>query len=126
MVTLSLFLFNLLPLPGTDGIHLFSALVSSTPGQARSSGRQLTTQPSSRHPTINPYRWGRRVLADGRYEDSDSDSDEYGEQPNWATGHGRREQVWQRRLRRALEGATAAVVAGWALGWAMLALLRSS
>lgn len=55
MISLSLYLFNLLPLPGTDGIHLFSALASA-PGNPRS-GRQLTAQTASRHPTINPYRY---------------------------------------------------------------------
>lgn len=113
LASLSLYLLNLLPLPQTDGIHLFSALLASHRSRP---ARQLSTQPSSRHPTINPYR----------YDDSD-DSDEDGEpEPSWATGNGRREEVWQRRLRRIVEGSTSALVAAWVLGWAMLGLLRSS
>lgn len=118
MASLSLFLFNLLPLPGTDGIQLLSALLSTSPAYHRPA-RQLTAQPASRHPTINPYR----------YDSGSDDDDEYGVGGVYelgSTAHGRREEVWQRRLRRGVEGATAAVVAGWALGWAMLALLRSS
>ncbi|KLT40459.1 hypothetical protein CC85DRAFT_287432 [Cutaneotrichosporon oleaginosum] len=110
MASLSLFLFNLLPLPGTDGIQLFTALLS--PSRDRPA-RQLTATPS-RHPTINPYR----------YDSGSDDDDDYAPRYEYS-GH-RREEVWQRRLRRAVEGATAAVVAGWVLGWAMLALLRSS
>jgi S2P endopeptidase len=123
MATLSLYLFNLLPLPHTDGIQLFSALVSARRrGQANSSsngsGRQLSGQMRSQHPTINPYR----------YDGYDSDDSDHGNgiEPSWAAGYGRREEIWQRRLRRFVEGGTAAVVAGWALGWMMLALLRSS
>lgn len=113
LVSLSLFLFNLLPLPHTDGIALFSALFPVAlrgPGGRSSADRQLTGQPS-RHPTINPYR----------YDSDDEDETE----PRW-TGHSRREEVWARRVRRTVEGVMAAVVAGWIAGWAMLALLRSS
>ncbi|BEI85852.1 hypothetical protein CcaverHIS002_0601390 [Cutaneotrichosporon cavernicola] len=110
MASLSLYLFNLLPLPSTDGIQLLTALLAPTRDRP---ARQLTATPS-RHPTINPYR----------YDSGSDDDDDYG--PGYEyTGH-RREEVWQRRVRRAVEGATAAVVAGWVLGWAMLALLRSS
>jgi len=115
MATLSLYLFNLLPLPHTDGIQLFSALSAA---RRRTSGhRPLSSSRGSQHPTINPYRY------DG-YDSDDSDSG--GVEPSWAAGHGRREEIWQRRLRRGLEGVTAALVVGWALGWGMLALLRSS
>ncbi|GMK56009.1 hypothetical protein CspeluHIS016_0210650 [Cutaneotrichosporon spelunceum] len=110
MASLSLYLFNLLPLPGTDGIQLLTALLAPTRDRPT---RQLTATPS-RHPTINPYR----------YDSGSDDDDDYGPGYEYA-GH-RREEVWQRRVRRTVEGLTAAVVAGWVAGWTMLALLRSS
>ncbi|KAL1412161.1 hypothetical protein Q8F55_003168 [Vanrija albida] len=123
MVTLSLFVFNLLPLPSTDGIHLLNAVLQSRGHQLSRPARQLVTNSSSRHPTINLYRY-----------DEGSDSDDSaggpgtggGGEPAWATGRGRREEVWARRLRRVVEGSMSALLAAWALGWAMLALLRSS
>lgn len=39
---------------------------------------------------------------------------------------GRREEVWKRRLRRGIESGVMGMAGGWVLGWAMLALLRSS
>lgn len=118
LVTLSLFVFNLLTLPYTDGTQLFMALFSSSAvsnprsHRARHS-RQLSSAPASRHPTINLYRHG----------ESDSELDE---EPVWEVDLDRREEARQSHIRRVVEGVTALVVAVVVMGWAMLALLRSS
>lgn len=118
LVTMSLFVFNLLTLPYTDGTQLFMALFSSSPvGNPRSHrsrhSRQLSSAAPSRHPTINLYRHGE---SDSEFED----------EPVWEVDHDRREEARQSHIRRFVEGVTSLVVAVVVMGWAMLALLRSS
>lgn len=128
-IALSLFFFNLLPLPSTDGSAIVQALLSlissgstftlNNPRPIRASlmGRSRTPTPTITTPTITLYR---------EYE---LDSDDEGGAEEGAfrrESTGRREEVWQRRLRRIIDGITTALVVGWAAGWFMLALLRSS
>ncbi|RXK37883.1 hypothetical protein M231_04882 [Tremella mesenterica] len=121
-ISISLFLFNLLPLPSTDGAHLFRALLSLhhsskpwSPGQPR----HLQASLGQGQPRINIYR---------EYELADSDSEDY----ESALGHRdpsggmRREEVWKRRLRRGVEGMSLGLVVVWTAGWGMVGLLRSS
>ena len=119
-IAISLFFFNLLPLPSTDGSHLLRALLSLRQPilQARQ-WRAAISRPHA-HPTINIYR---------EYEldsDSEADSERGGDYESGSMRERSREEVWKRRLRRGVEGVSTALVAIWAAGWAMVALLRSS
>lgn len=119
-IAISLFFFNLLPLPSTDGSHLLRALLSLRQPilQARQ-WRAAISRPQA-HPTINIYR---------EYEldsDSEADSERGGDYEGGSMRERSREEVWKRRLRRSVEGVSTALVAIWAAGWAMVALLRSS
>lgn len=139
-VSLSLFLFNLLPLPYTDGSQLMKALFSLKPNSTKSrtvslrspplsQNRPLTaraTRPSSSSttPTIN-IRFNHLPGSHHAYDRDDDDEYEM-EDGNGRVGQGRREAVWKRRLRRGVESGVMIMAGGWVLGWAMLALLRSS
>lgn len=133
-VALSLFLFNLLPLPYTDGSHLLKAVMSlQTSRQAtfslRSSvspNRPLTARPSrsATTPTINIRLMPDRTA--NYAQDSDDELDGRYDTEGGGRGDDRREEAWKRRLRRTIEGGTMGMAAAWVIGWAMLALLRSS
>jgi S2P endopeptidase len=122
-IALSLFFFNLLPLPGTDGSQLLKALLalikprhhaSPTPTQKPF---QATLSSSARInlPTININTYREYELSD----DEDDGDEEEGRR-------GRREERWKTRLRKSIEAGCVAVLIGWIAGWGMLALLRSS
>lgn len=110
MVSLSLYLFNLLLLPRTDGVHLLSTILSS--------GSPLPAVP------LSPF-------------DALSDDDDASTTTNGSGGSGgsgalrpwstpRLEEAWARRLRRTAEGMTGATVAGWAVAVGIVVLLKSS
>lgn len=144
-VSLSLFLFNLLPLPYTDGSQLMKALFSLKSKSTSKSktislrsppvaqNRPLTaraTRPSSSAttPTIN-IRFNPLPSSGHRYdreEDDEYEMEDGNGNRDGRDGLGRREEVWKRRLRRGVESGVMIMAAGWVLGWAMLALLRSS
>ena len=111
MVSFSLFIFNLLPLPYADGSQLLRAL--------------LEYYPSKREPTLN-QRTMQATLSDHnnmaiRQYELNSDDEDFSDE-----GHGDREETWKRRVRRSVEGVVVSILVVWAAGWAMLALLRSS
>ena len=131
-IALSLFLFNLLPLPKTDGSHLLRSLLSlvrsrrhsvpnpvEKPLRARLSSPTRGSQPRINMPaiTINPSVYREYELTD---DDDDEENDLEG------GGRSRREERWKVRLRKSIEGGMVAVLLGWVAGWCMLALLRSS
>jgi S2P endopeptidase len=140
-VALSLFLFNLLPLPYTDGSQLLKSLFSLNPKSVKtvslrsppvSQNRPLTARPmraskattptiSIRFSPISP-----RSSSGTAYHHDEDDMDEEGYGMDTRDGSGKREKEWKRRLRRGIEGGVMAMAGGWVLGWAMLALLRSS
>ena len=119
IIALSLFLFNLLPLPHTDGAHLLQAFL-----QRR---RTVASTPmDSEHPvraTVYSHD-DQYALEPERGYGSSEEEDEY-----VAEEGGRRAQhetVRERRLRRGIEVTTSVTLALWVGGWANLALLRSS
>ncbi|KAK4687294.1 hypothetical protein P7C73_g2820, partial [Tremellales sp. Uapishka_1] len=121
MISLSLFLINLLPLPHTDGSHLVSALLSFSTTPATIHTRPLNAVLNTSVGMVQQHR--------SREYDTDSEDEmEFMEEGGNAgrRGIGGRESAWKRRLRRALEIGLLAVVGGWWMGWGMLALLRSS
>jgi S2P endopeptidase len=103
MVSLSLFLFNLLLLPHTDGIHLFAALLSAKESPNMSIPFQLLEQ----------------MTDDDESQDGPTPGSRLWDQP-------RPEDPWQRRVRRIAQTVTASAVAAWAVGWVTVALLKSS
>ncbi|KAK8843331.1 hypothetical protein IAR55_006986 [Kwoniella newhampshirensis] len=135
-IALSLYFFNLLPVPYTDGSQLLLSLLTwrsgrnyamdaIVPMQATLMGGS-TTKPRSR--------------SDEREFELDSEDEEElvgigaggggprgaGERHGGGSGHGGREDVWKRRLRRLIQWGMMVVVFGWIGGWMMLILLRSS
>lgn len=130
-VALSLYLFNLLPLPYTDGSQLLKALLSlqvhQTTVSLRSSSHSRPLTGSNRSatiPTINIRLASDRSPAYAYNDDIDDIYDSQGEE--WGGEEDRREEAWKRRLRRGVEGGVLVLGAGWLAGWAMLMLLRSS
>jgi len=126
-IALSLFLFNLLPLPYTDGSQLLkAALTYQTPKPPPTVSLRATlstpTRPTS--PSIN-IRISQSQERQHAYAEAESDDDEYADEGG-REGGGRREEVWKRRLRRGVEGGVMVLGFWWVAGWAMLALLRSS
>lgn len=139
-VSLSLFLFNLLPLPHTDGSQLLKALLSLKSAPSKTVSLQSTSVPQNRPLTAKPMPRSSKSTtptinirfnlnpspARSKYDDEDDDEGYEMEDSRDRDGSGKREMVWKRRLRRVIEGGVMAMAAGWVLGWAMLALLRSS
>ncbi|WVQ81232.1 hypothetical protein IAT38_003354 [Cryptococcus sp. DSM 104549] len=141
-IAFSLFIFNLLPLPSTDGSQLFAALLTWRSTQRPISSRPMKAtlsqalsaptipsgpgvsgvSPGGTTPSINPYR---------EYE-LDSEDEEGGVGLVGARGGGeegtgkKKEDVWRRRVRVGVEWGVAGVCGAWVVGWAMLGLLRSS
>ena len=138
-VSLSLFLFNLLPLPYTDGSQLLKALLSlqskpksnktislRSPPQIRPLTARATRSSKATTPTINiRFNPIASKATSARGYDRDDDEEGY-EMDDTRDVMGRREEVWKRRLRRGIESGVMGMAGGWVLGWAMLALLRSS
>ena len=109
----SLFVYNLLPLPYTDGSQLLRALLAYSSSKTDPSPTRRPMQATlSNHPRINIFR---------EYELNSDDDEDYAED-----GRERREEAWKRRVRRGAEVGVLAVCVVWAAGWGMLALLRSS
>jgi S2P endopeptidase len=126
-IALSLFFFNLLPLPHADGSHMLKALmgmmlsrnradanIDQKPFQATLSSPARGSQPRINTPTLGQLE---------EFELSD-DEDGYGAEEGGRKGV--REERWKTRLRKAIEAGMVALVLGWTGGWVMLALLRSS
>ena len=113
MVSFSLFIFNLLPLPLTDGSQLLRALLEYYP-----SGRQPTLNQRNMQATLSNREYSMAIRQYELNSDDEDDSDE---------GNGEhREETWKRRVRRSIEFAVIGILGVWVAGWAMLALLRSS
>lgn len=138
-VALSLFLFNLLPLPNTDGSQLLRSFLSS---YAPRTVPTISLRASLSSPATTPSRTGTPAIkihfdpheheherdaeayeldTDDEMEDDDGD----GHHTHEYSG-GRREGLWKRRLRRGVEGVVLVLGVGWVAGWGMLLLLRSS
>lgn len=130
-IALSLFLFNLLPLPHTDGSQLLQALLAISPRSSTFSLRGSRSRPltTSRRisRTIRPKISIRHASAQEYEYDSD---DEHGYGVDYdrdiEADRGPREEAWKRRLRRGVEGGVMVLAGSWVAGWGMLALLRSS
>ena len=133
-IALSLFLFNLLPLPHTDGSQLLKALLASTGTPSMFSLRSSRSHPLTRSRSPSRSRPDRPTISirhtSAQEYDLASDSDDghsfgYGHDVEGRT-RGPREEAWRKRLRRVIEGGSVVMAIGWVAGWAMLALLRSS
>lgn len=143
-IALSLFLFNLLPLPHTDGSQLLKSALSlyaprlpptislraalsnpGTPGRSGTPAIKIHFEPHERD--AEAYE----LDTDDELEENDQHH-EYGGGGagggggGGGGGSGRREGMWKRRVRRGVEGVVLGLGAGWAAGWGMLVLLRSS
>lgn len=123
-VALSLFLFNLLPLPHTDGSSLLRSLLSlkrtsklNLPSIPTLQATLSSSQNGKSSPSINLSR---------QYELNSDDEDEYDEERGHGGREGKREEAWKRRVRRGVEGGVMGVGMIWAAGWAMLSLLKST
>ncbi|WWD21154.1 hypothetical protein CI109_105637 [Kwoniella shandongensis] len=127
-IALSLYLFNLLPLPYTDGSQLLLSLLSwrsTNPLQSLAVIPMQATLMGSSSPSEG-----------GRYREFELDSEDEeelvggggGGRPIGMRGGGGSGvgDVWKRRLRRVIVWGMTSVVLGWIGGWTMLLLLRSS
>ncbi|OWZ53232.1 hypothetical protein C349_04106 [Cryptococcus neoformans var. grubii Br795] len=125
IIALSLFLFNLLPLPSTDGSQLLEALTEWTP--TGNPVKSLTAK--SMQATLNTP--GSRELTEAEgYElasDEEADIGLKGDQPG---NSGIREKPkvakWKRFLRITAQVYMVAVCVMWVIGWGMILLLQSS
>jgi S2P endopeptidase len=141
IVAFSLFIFNLLPIPYTDGSSLLRHLLSlytkprrsdptsfiysssstssirSAPNTPMKATLSSTSAALSSKPSINLSR---------QYELNSDDEDDYDAEQGDDRGDRKKEEGWKRRLRRGIEGGMMGVGAAWIAGWAMLSLLRSS
>ncbi|WVQ75524.1 hypothetical protein IAR50_005151 [Cryptococcus sp. DSM 104548] len=129
MIAFSLFIFNLLPLPYTDGSQLLSSLLQwqSTPRPLTSSTRTLQATISSSKPSTEK---GKEVKVEAEeYELGSDEEDQVGlsEPTSGRAGMGaRKTPLWKRRLRLGVQGYMVTACVVWVLGWGMLLLLRSS
>ncbi|OCF35564.1 hypothetical protein I316_02617 [Kwoniella heveanensis BCC8398] len=151
-IALSLFFFNLLPLPYTDGSQLLASLAqwrsttgsspSSRPASARSLQATLTRAPpkspgyttalveagaggGAEGPSIKLYR-EYELDSDDEDEEAMVGAGEYSGGAGSGTRERTKEETWKRRLRISVQWCTMAVMTCWAVGWAMIFLLRSS
>ncbi|WVR09081.1 hypothetical protein IAU60_006142 [Kwoniella sp. DSM 27419] len=135
-ISLSLFLFNLLPLPYTDGTQLLTAFL-----QWRSVNRPAMSDSSSGDPTAPPATAPMTMQATLSkpsgpsirfYRDYELDSDDeeagigLGASGRSSYSLSREETTSDRAVRTIVQGCSLAVAVGYAAGWAMLLLLRSS
>ncbi len=115
-MSLSLFIFNLLPLPHTDGSQLLQAILSRPTKLSANHRRATLTAPLS--------SLGR---CDDKEDENGYDSpDEKSQTGAWKDEGYASEESWKRRLRKGVEMGLMGVCAMWGVGWLMLALLRSS
>ncbi|WRT69037.1 uncharacterized protein IL334_006020 [Kwoniella shivajii] len=134
-ISLSLFLFNLLPLPLTDGSQLLVSLLEwrsivrpSTSNSSHSLQATLTQPSESEIRETEGARSDVEVYR--QYEiDSDDEIDEeemIGRDNDYSEASTRKDVVWKRWVRRAIQSLSMVLVGIWAIGWFMLFLLRSS
>jgi membrane-associated protease RseP (regulator of RpoE activity) len=124
-IALSLFFFNLLPLPHTDGSALLASLLRMS--KSKKSSQTLAPPQSLQATLTSPGGGSPRINLDlyKEYElnsDDDEDDEELGRRGTVRN----REVGWRRRLRRAIEVGCVGLGIGWILGWAMVLLLASS
>ncbi|WWC73119.1 uncharacterized protein I206_107085 [Kwoniella pini CBS 10737] len=125
-IALSLFFFNLLPLPLTDGSQLLISLLQW----------ESIYKPSVKIPlraTLNNVEEGSSTSNGPNislYKEYDFDSDEEEEEYIGSSSQMREfiitEVGWKRWFRRGVQWFTMSMVGFWTAGWAMLFLLRSS
>lgn len=118
MIALSLYLFNMLPLPGTDGSHFLDAILTLR----RIDPTSLPTQKPLQAILTSPGKSVTQPLTS--YDDHDLSDDE--EAFERGGKRNKLEDKWKGRIRKGVEIGMASVVIGWVAGWAILALLRSS
>lgn len=123
-VALSLFIFNLLPLPQTDGSSVLRSLFSLK----KTNRNHLITIPTLQATLSSPLsQKAPSINLSRQYELNSDDEDDYDEERGRGVRTGeRREEAWKRRTRRGVEGTVLGLGAIWAGGWGMLSLLRSS
>ncbi|WWC97947.1 hypothetical protein V866_004836 [Kwoniella sp. B9012] len=135
-LSLSLFLFNLLPLPLTDGSQLLESLLewrstvgpnnSMTPLKATINNNNDPSHPNGNDgggPSFKLYR---------EYEMDSDDEEQYVGieselEPIDKPRRGRGKEVgWKRWVRRGIQWFSFSMVGLWGIGWAIVFLLRSS
>ncbi|WWC91228.1 uncharacterized protein L201_006170 [Kwoniella dendrophila CBS 6074] len=139
-ISLSLFLFNLLPLPLTDGSQLLNSLL-----QWQSTVRPKSIESVALKGRINNkndmngssanIKLYREYEIDSDEEDDQDEEERYiGTNPSSRLNErfmeegrsSRKKKSWKRWLRRSIQWYTMLIVGLWSLGWGMLFLLRSS
>ncbi|WVW79316.1 hypothetical protein I302_101284 [Kwoniella bestiolae CBS 10118] len=126
-ISFSLFLFNLLPLPLTDGSQLLHSLL-----EWRSTLTPLRPAVPLKATINNGIADGPNIHLYKEYEmDSDAEDEEHfiGMESGSAGMGGRRrskEAVWKRWARRGVQWFSLVMVGFWAVGWGLVFLLRSS
>jgi S2P endopeptidase len=126
-VALSLSLFNLIPFPRTDGsilltslLHLHRVKTPTTPPLPLRTTLSTTGRSTPPNPRINLNAYKEYELNSGD-EDGDEEDGRGG-----GVGGRKKEVGWRRRVKRIVEFGCMGLGVGWALGWGMLGLLRSS
>lgn len=125
VIALSLFLFNLLPLPLTDGSQLLEALTEWSPTERPM--RPLTAK--SMQATLNTPQ-SRELEEAEAYELTSDDEGAIGLKgdPSGDTRTREKPKVarWKRFLRITVQVYMVAVCVMWVIGWGMILLLQSS
>lgn len=125
VIALSLFLFNLLPLPLTDGSQLLEALTEWSPTERPM--RPLTAK--SMQATLDTPQ-SRELEEAEAYELASDDEGAIGLKgdPSGDTRTREKPKVarWKRFLRITVQVYMVAVCVMWAIGWGMILLLQSS
>ncbi|ODN74444.1 hypothetical protein L202_06837 [Cryptococcus amylolentus CBS 6039] len=126
-IAFSLFIFNLLPLPYTDGSQLLSSLLQWHPAPRPLTTRTLQATLSSSKPLTEK---SNKIGAEAEeFELGSDEEDQVGlsDVASMRAGMGaRKSPLWRRRLKMAVQGYMVVVCVVWVLGWGMLLLLRSS
>ncbi|KAK6904319.1 hypothetical protein I203_105129 [Kwoniella mangroviensis CBS 8507] len=132
--SLSLFLFNLLPLPLTDGSQLLESLLEwkSVVGPITSTNPLKATIHNNLSGTTNNDGAGPSIKLYREYEMDSDDEEQYigiGSElePIDRPTRGRGKEVgWKRWIRRGIQWFSLFMVGLWGMGWAIVLLLRSS
>lgn len=125
IIASSLFLFNLLPLPSTDGSQLLEALTEWTP-----TGKPVKPlSAKSMQATLNTPESRELTEAEG-YELASDEEAAIGLKADQSGNTGTRQKPkvakWKKFLKITVQVYMVAVCVMWVIGWGMILLLQSS